>query len=69
MMREEVILANLPTSVRGFVYKDENGDPVIVVNARLNREQNVITYDHEQGHIRRDDLSETNYNEYGGGNT
>jgi hypothetical protein len=66
-MREgEAILANLPTSIRGFVYNDENGDPVIVVNARLTREQNLITYDHEQDHIRRNELNEPNYNEYGG---
>lgn len=64
-MREgEAILANLPTSIRGFVYNDENGDPVIVVNARLTREQNLITYDHEQGHIERNELNELTYNEY-----
>ena len=66
-MREgEAILANLPTSIRGFVYNDENGDPVIVVNARLTREQNLITYDHEQGHIERNELNEPTYIEYGG---
>jgi hypothetical protein len=66
-MREgEAILANLPTSIRGFVYNDENGDPVIVVNARLTREQNLITYDHEQGHIERNELNELTYIEYGG---
>ena len=66
MMKEEAILVNLPTSVRGFVYKDENGDPVIVVNARLTREQNMITYDHEQDHISRNELNDQDYNEYGG---
>ena len=69
MMREEAILANLPTSVRGFVYKAENGDPVIVVNARLTREQNMITYDHEQQHIENGDMEKQNYNEYGGETT
>jgi len=69
-MREgEAILANLPTSIRGFVYSDENGDPVIVVNARLTREQNMKTYDHEQQHIENGDMEKQNYNEYGGETT
>lgn len=59
-----VILANLPTTVRGFVYNGEDGEPVIVANARLTREQNLKTYDHEKKHIKRGDLANTNYGEY-----
>ena len=64
MDEEMAILLDLPTSVRGFVYLDDNGDPRIVVNARLTREQNRTTYDHEQEHIDRGDLWDPNYIEY-----
>jgi len=40
---------------------------VIVVNSRLTREQNRKTYNHERGHIRRNELNEPTYNEYEGG--
>ena len=61
-----VILEDLPTSVRGFVFEDNNGDPVIVLNSRLTFEQNRKTYDHECGHITRGELADPTYNEYGG---
>jgi hypothetical protein len=61
-----VILEDLPTSVRGFVFQGDDGEPVIVVNSRLTREQNRRTYDHERGHIERGDMYEPTYNEYGG---
>ena len=61
-----VILTDLPTSVRGFVFQGDDGEPVIVVNSRLTREQNRRTYDHERGHIERGDMYEPTYNEYGG---
>ena len=64
MGENEVILQNLPTSVRGFVFQDEDGEPVIVVNSRLTREQNIRTFDHEQNHIRRNELNEPTYIEY-----
>ena len=61
-----VILEDLPTSVRGFVFQGDDGEPVIVVNSRLTREQNRKTYDHERDHIERGDMYEPTYNEYGG---
>ena len=64
MEPNEVILQDLPTSVRGFVFRDETGEPVIVVNSRLTREQNIRTFDHEQKHIRLKELDNTNYHEY-----
>ena len=67
MEENEVILQDLPTSVRGFVFLGDNGEPVIVVNSRLTREQNRKTYNHERGHIRRNELNEPTYNEYEGG--
>ena len=63
-MEERVILLDLPTSVRGFVFLDENGEPAIVLNARLTREQNRRTYDHEKSHIDRDELHDPTYHEY-----
>ena len=64
MDENEVILQDLPTSVRGFVFLGDDGEPVIVVNSRLTREQNRKTYDHEQNHIRRNELNESTYIEY-----
>ena len=64
MEENEVILQNLPTSVRGFVFLGDDGEPVIVVNSRLTREQNLKTFDHEQKHIERGELYEPTYNEY-----
>lgn len=66
MDEEKVILQDLPTSVRGFVFQDDAGDPVIVLNSRLSREQNRRTYEHERGHIDRGEMYEPTYNEYGG---
>ena len=63
-MEDRVILQDLPTSVRGFVFQGSDGDPVIVLNARLTREQNRKTYDHEKRHIERGDMYEPNYIEY-----
>jgi len=60
------ILDNLPTTVRGFCFHDDDGEDYIVVNARLTREQNRRTYDHERKHIDRGDMYEPTYNEYGG---
>lgn len=66
MDENRVILQDLPTSVRGFVFQDPDGNPVIVVNSRMTREQNRRTYKHEQSHIDRNELNEPTYNEYGG---
>jgi len=64
MEERSVILQDLPTTVRGFVFQGEDGEPVIVVNSRLTREQNLRTYDHEQEHIRRNELNDPTYIEY-----
>ena len=61
-----VILQDLPTSVRGLVFLGDDGEPVIVVNSRLTREQNRRTYDHEKRHIAKNQLNEPTYHEYGG---
>ena len=58
------LLVDLPTSVRGFCYHDDDGEEYVVLNSRLTREQNLKTYDHEQKHIERGELYEPTYNEY-----
>ena len=63
-MDDHVILQDLPTSVRGFVFQGDDGEPVIVVNSRLTREQNRKTYDHERGHIDRGEMNDPTYHEY-----
>ena len=66
MEERKVILQDLPTSVRGFVFLDDTGEPVVVLNARLSREQNRRTLDHERKHIAAGDLGNLNFHEYGG---
>ena len=64
MDENRVILQDLPTSVRGFVFQDDEGEPVIVVNSRLSREQNRKTFRHEKKHIKLNELTDPAYNEY-----
>ena len=71
MMYEEdrdyrLTLANLPTSIRGYVFLESDGVPRIVLNANLTREQNQQTMDHELRHIERGELDDPTYHEYGG---
>ena len=51
------VLLDLPCDCRGYVVDDgETGDPCIVLNARMNHETNVKSYEHELRHIKNDDL-------------
>ena len=59
-----VYLADLPTSVRGLCFHDNDGEEYIVLNSRLSREQNQVTYKHEHIHLIRGDMYEPNYHEY-----
>ena len=65
MDEEKVILQDLPTSVRGFCFHDDDGEEYVVLNARLTREQNRKTLEHEKKHIVNGDMYESTYNEYG----
>lgn len=49
-------LINLPYSVPGLTTVDENGEPMVYLNARLTTHQHKRTYDHELRHILHDDL-------------
>jgi len=66
-MNEErpAMLVDLPTSVRGFCFHDDNGEPYIVLNSRLTREQNEATYFHERLHIDAGEMYDPAYSEYG----
>ena len=68
MMKEEIrtILKDLPVSIKGFCYHDDDGAPVVVLNARLSAERRMEAYLHELKHIENGDMYETTYNEYGG---
>ena len=59
-------LVDLPTSVRGFCFHDDDGEEFVILNSRLTREQNMTTYKHERKHLVRGDMYEPTYNEYGG---
>ena len=68
MSEYRVTLAKLPTSVRGYVFIEEDGVPRIVLNSNLTREQNRRTMDHEVRHIERGELNDQTYHEYEEGN-
>lgn len=63
-MDERVIMMDLPTSVHGFVFMGDDGEPVIVLNARLSFEQNRKTFRHEKRHIKNNELHDQTYKEY-----
>lgn len=49
-------LVSLPTTIRGFVTIDTDGNPNIYINARLTEEERQRAYLHEVQHIVRGDL-------------
>ena len=60
-----VFLVDLPTTIRGFVTLGSDFSPIIIINSRLSREQQRKTYQHEMNHIRRGDMYNEGYTEYG----
>jgi len=63
-MEYRLTLSNLPTSIRGYVFLEEDGVPRIVLNSNLTREQNMKTLRHEIRHIENGDMFDPTYNEY-----
>lgn len=61
-----IVLKDLPVGVRGFVCLGSDFEPVIVINSRLSREQQLLTYRHELRHLRRGEMFNEEYHEYGG---
>jgi Zn-dependent peptidase ImmA (M78 family) len=58
------ILIDLPVHVHGFVCLGSDYEPIIIINARMSREQQLQTYKHEMKHIQRGDMYNINYIEY-----
>ena len=59
-----IVLKDLPVKIHGFVCLGSDYEPIIVINARLSRAQQLRTYRHEIRHIKRGDLYNINYHEY-----
>ena len=49
-------LINLPTTIHGYTVRDRNGDYNIYINARINQEARLETYEHEMKHINNGDF-------------
>ena len=63
-MEKKIRLMDMPTTVRGFCYHDDEGEEFVILNSRLTREANQHTLDHEREHIRRGDMWNMEYVEY-----
>lgn len=50
-------LINLPTTVSGMSSVDDDGEPMVYLNARLTDVQHRRTYEHELRHLEHDDLN------------
>lgn len=61
-----IVLKDLPPDVRGFICLGSDYEPIIVINSRMSREQQLETYRHEQKHLKRGDMYNEDYHEYGG---
>ena len=55
-----VILRDLPCKIRGFTSRNEYGEYLIVLNARLDAAHQVQAYEHEISHIRLHDYENAN---------
>ena len=64
MLDIPVILKDLPVKIHGFVCLGSDYEPIIVINARLSRTQQLRAYRHELRHIKRGDMYNVNYHEY-----
>ena len=67
MSDSQIVLKDLPVDVKGFVCLGSDYEPVIVINSRLSREDQLKTYRHEKKHIDRGEMFNEDYHEYGGG--
>lgn len=61
-----IVLKDLPVEVHGFICLGSDYEPIIVINSRLSREQQLKTYQHELRHLRKGEMFNENYHEYGG---
>lgn len=57
------IYANLPTTIPAYIVENSDMSYTIVLNARLSRERNIISYYHEIRHILQKDFEKENVQE------
>ena len=50
-----VIFADMPSRIKAFTKKNSDSSFTIVLNSLLSREQNILSYQHEIGHIQNGD--------------
>lgn len=55
-MGTNVVYLDMPCRVKGFILKNDDGYYVIIINARLNFEQQMNVYNHELQHIANNDF-------------
>lgn len=60
-----VVLAKLTGNVRGFCCLGSDYEPIIVINDDLSPQQRRKTYEHEMEHIRRGEIYDITFKEYG----
>lgn len=61
-MDYNVVLTDLPLSVKGFV-RQEDDFYTVVLNSRLTHEANIQTCRHEERHIKENDFGKGNVQE------
>lgn len=57
-------LCDLPTSIKGICYHDDDGEEYVILNSRLPVEIQKEAYKHELKHINSGDMDNTDYKEY-----
>lgn len=58
------ILKDLPETIHGFTVLGSDYEPIIILNARMSREQQRRTYRHEMKHIISGQIYDEGYTEY-----
>lgn len=65
MNKTIVRLGDFPPCIHSFVFHDDDGNNIIVVNSRLSADQQREAFEHEIRHIRNGDMYDKDYHEYG----
>lgn len=59
-----VRVQDLPASVHGICYHDDDLNPYIIINAKMDRAHQLSTLRHELDHIERGQMFDPDYHEY-----
>ena len=57
-------IQDLPTAVHGICYHDDDQNPYIIINARMDRRHQMLTLRHELEHIEKGEMNDLAYREY-----